>query len=170
MKTSWYLYRKINFKLLINNQLGLAWIANISKMLGYFFRSALGPQPNISTLSILVFLLQQRFAFTLHVSYCCVIRAYSSDFNPSSYLQLWIGSVHQSYTAGAFLCRACLFRRWCLHITWTHSFQNLSYSQYGWAVITKIVHQLKLLQLSIFDDRNPTMARVIAIYQKSMTT
>ena len=88
MKTSWYLYRKINFKLLINNQLGLAWIANISKMLGYFFRSALGPQPNISTLSILVFLLQQRFAFTLHVSYCCVIRAYSSDFNPSSYLQL----------------------------------------------------------------------------------
>ena len=41
---------------------------------------------------------------------------------------------------------------------------------YGWAMITKIVHQLKLLQLSKFDDRSPTMARVIAIYQKYMTT
>ena len=41
---------------------------------------------------------------------------------------------------------------------------------YGWAMITKIVHQLKLLQLPKFHDRSPTMARVIAIYQKYMTT
>ena len=139
-------------------------------MFGYLFLSVLGAQPNNLTPNSIVFLILQKFEFSLHVRYYCVIRAWSSDFNPCSYLQLWIGSAHQSYTAGAFLCRACLFRRWCLHITWTHSFQNLSYSQYGWAVITKIVHQLKLLQLSIFDDRNPTMARVIAIYQKSMTT
>ena len=45
MKTSWYLYRKINFKLLINNQLGLAWIANISKMLGYSFGQPLALSP-----------------------------------------------------------------------------------------------------------------------------
>ena len=40
---------------------------------------------------------------------------------------------------------------------------------YGWAIITKIVHQLKLMQLSRFDDRSPIMARVITIYQKLMT-
>ena len=57
MKTSWYLYRKINFKLLINNQFRPAWKANISKMFGYLLLSALGPQPNISTLSSFVFLL-----------------------------------------------------------------------------------------------------------------
>ena len=41
---------------------------------------------------------------------------------------------------------------------------------YGWAMITKIVHQLKLLQLPRFDDPSPTMDRVIAIYQKLKTT
>ena len=41
---------------------------------------------------------------------------------------------------------------------------------YEWAVVTKTVHQLKFLQLSKFNDRSPTMARVIAIYQKHMTT
>ena len=101
MKTSWYLYRKINFKFLINNQLGPAWRASISKMFGYLFLSALDPQPNNSTLSTLVFLLLQKFVFTIHVRYCCVIRAWSSDFNPPPYLQLLISSVHQSYTAGA---------------------------------------------------------------------
>ena len=155
MKTSWYLYRKINFKLLINNQLGLAWIANISRMIGYFFLSTLGPQPNISTLSILVFLLQQRFAFTLHVSYCCVIRAYSSDFNPSSYLQLWIGSVHQSYTAGVSLGEELI---------------RLSSLGAGDFILCDIVHQLKLLQLSWFDDRSPIMARINAIYRNHMAT
>ena len=41
---------------------------------------------------------------------------------------------------------------------------------YEWAVVTKTVHQLKFLQLSKFNDRSPIMARVIAIYQKHMTT
>ena len=41
---------------------------------------------------------------------------------------------------------------------------------YEWAVATKTVHQLKFLQLSKFNDRSPTMARVIANYQKHMTT
>ena len=41
---------------------------------------------------------------------------------------------------------------------------------YEWAVVTKTVHQLKFLQLSKFNDRSPTMAQVIAIYQKHMTT
>ena len=36
----------------------------------------------------------------------------------------------------------------------------------GWAMVTKNVHQLKLLQLFRFDDRGPSMARVIKIYQK----
>ena len=31
----------------------------------------------------------------------------------------------------------------------------------GWAMVTKIVHQLKLLQLSRSDDHSPTMARVL---------
>ena len=56
MKTSCYLCRKINFKLLIKNQLGPAWTVNISKMFEDLFFSALAPQPNISTLSTLVFL------------------------------------------------------------------------------------------------------------------
>ena len=41
---------------------------------------------------------------------------------------------------------------------------------HGRAMITKIVHQLKLLQLSRFDGGRSTMARVITIYQKLMTT
>ena len=41
---------------------------------------------------------------------------------------------------------------------------------YEWAVVTKTVHHLKFLQLSKFNDRSPTMAQVIAIYQKHMTT
>ena len=124
-------------------------------MLGYFFRSALGPQPNISTLSILVFLLQQRFAFTLHVRYYCVIRAYSSDFNLSSYLQLWIGSVHQSYTAGVSLGEELI---------------GLSSLGAGDFILCDIVHQLKLLQLCLFDDRSPIMARINAIYRNHMAT
>ena len=103
LKATCYLQQQINFKLLIKNQLGPARRAKISKMFGYLFFSALGPQPNISTLSTLVFLLLQKFEFALHVRYCCIIRAWSSDFNPSSYLQLWIGCVHQSCTADTSL-------------------------------------------------------------------
>ena len=94
LKTNWYLQRKINFKLLIKNQLDPAWRAAISKMFGYLFFSALDPQPNISTLSTLVFFPLQKFEFALYLRYCCTIRAWSSDFNPSCYLQLWIVCVH----------------------------------------------------------------------------
>ena len=103
MKTSWYFYWKINYNFLINNQLGPSWRVNISKMFGYLFFSDLGSQPNISTLSTQVFRLLQKFKFALHFSYCCTIKAWSSDFNPSSYLQLWIGIVHQSHAAAASL-------------------------------------------------------------------
>ena len=99
MKTTWSLYRKIDFKLLINNHLGPAWRTNISEVFGYLFFSAFCPQANISTPSTLVFLLLQKFEFTLHFRYCCIIRAWSSNFNPSSYLQLWTGCIHQNYAA-----------------------------------------------------------------------
>ena len=72
-------------------------------MFGYLFLSTLGPQPNILTLSTLVFLLLQKFEFTLHFKFCCVIREWWSDINPSCYLKPWLDSVHQSYTAGACL-------------------------------------------------------------------
>ena len=143
-------------------------------MFGCLFFSALGSQPNISILSTLVFLLLQKFKFAFHVRYCCIIRAWSSDFNPSSYLQLWIESVHQSHTAGAslgeeligisslgagdFILRVLIAFKTCLM------------PSYFWAMITKIVHQLKLLQFSKFDARSSTMAQVIAICQKRMTT
>ena len=42
-------------------------------------------------------------------------------------------------------------------------------SSYGWAMIIKTVHKLKLLQLFRFGDRSPIMAQVITIYQKLMT-
>ena len=108
----------------------------------------LGAQPNISTLSALVFLLLQKFELTLLVRYCCVIRTLSSNFNPSCYLQLWLGSVHQSYTAGAslgeeliglsslgagdFILRRLMAFKFC------HT------ASYGWAMMTKIVDQLEL--------------------------
>ena len=41
---------------------------------------------------------------------------------------------------------------------------------YGWAMVIKNVYQLKLLQLSKLDDRCPTIARVIAIYQSHIIT
>ena len=96
-------YNSNVLKMKTPNQLGLAGTVNISKIFGSLFFSALGPQPDFSNLSILVFPPLQKFEFTLHVRYCCVIRAWSSDFNPSSYLQLWIGSVHQSHAPGASL-------------------------------------------------------------------
>ena len=154
MKTSWYLYRKINFKLLINNQVGPTWRANISKMFGYLFLSALGPQPNISTLSTLVFLLLQKFVFTLHLRYCCVIRAWSSDFNPFSYLQLWIGSVHQSYTTCASLGEQLI---------------RLSSLGAGDFILIDIVHQLKLLQCPNLMTVAQSWLELLT-YQKLMTT
>ena len=129
------------------------------------FLSVRAPQPNISTLSILVFLLLQKFEFTLHFKFCCIIREWSSDFNLPSYLQLWIGSLHESYAAVAslgeeligisFLDAADLILRGLI------AFKICHMPSYGWAMITKIVHDLKLLQLSRFDDSSPTMAWVI---------
>ena len=49
------------------------------------------------------------------------------------------------------------------------SFKICRMSSYGWAMVTKVVHQVKLLQLSKFNDHGPTMALVIAIYQNHMT-
>ena len=154
MKTSWYLYRKINFKLLINNQFGPAWRANISKIIGYFFLSALGRRPDISTLSTLVFLLLQKFVFTLHLRYCCVIRAWSSDFNPFSYLQLWIGSVHQSYTTCTSLGEQLI---------------RLSSLGAGDFILIDIVHQLKLLQCPNLMTVAQSWLELLT-YQKPMTT
>ena len=142
-------------------------------MFGYLFLSALAPQPNISTLSILVFLLLHKFEFTLRFKFCCVIREWSNDFNPSSYLQPWIGSLHQSYTAGASLGEKLIgissLGAADFILRGLIAFKICHMPSYGWAMITKIVHQLSLLQLSRFDHRSPTMARVITIYQKFMT-
>ena len=141
-------------------------------MFGYLFFSTLVPQANISTPSTLIFLILQNFEFTCHIRHCCVTRVGSSNFNPSSYLQLWIGCVHQCYTAvtsfeqvlielsslgaGDFILHGII------------SFKICRMSSYGWAMVTKVVHQVKLLQLSKFNDHGPTMAQVIAIYLKHM--
>ena len=174
LKASWYLQGKINFKLLIKNQLGPARTAKIAKMFGYLFFSVFGPQPNISTLNTLVFLLLQKFEFALYVRYCYIIRAWSSDFNPSSYLQLWIDSIHQSHTAGASLEEELIglssLGAGDFILRGPIAFKTCLMPSYVWAMITKTVHQLKLLQFSKFDDRNPTMAQVIAICQMHMTT
>ena len=50
------------------------------------------------------------------------------------------------------------------------AFKTCHKLSYEWAVVTKIVHQLKFLHLSKFNDCSPSMARVIGIYQKYMTT
>ena len=143
-------------------------------MFGYLFLSALGSQPNISTLSTLVFLLLQKFEFTLYFKFRCVVIKCSSDFNLSSYLKPWIGSVHQSYTAGASLGEELIgissLDAADLILRGLIAFKICHMPSYGWAMITKIVHQLKLLQLPRFNDGSPIMARVITIYQKLMTT
>ena len=97
-----------------------------------------------------------------------------NDFNSSSYLQLGTGYVRQSCTAGTFLGKVLIglssygagdfITRG--HIT----FKICGMPSYGWAMVPKIVHHLQLLQLLKFDGHSPTMARVIAIYQKHMTT
>ena len=86
MKTSWYLYRKISFKLE-----GKTFL----KCLGICFSQPLTLSPKFHataqcnpTLSTLVFIFLQMFESTLYVRYCCIIKGWSSDFNPSSYLQL----------------------------------------------------------------------------------
>ena len=118
-------------------------------MFEYLCLSALGPQPNISTLSTLVFLLLQMFEFTLHFKFCCVIREWSSDFNPSSFLQPQIGSVHQSYTAGPFLGEELIgissLGAGDFMLRGLIAFKIYHMPNYGWAIIAKIVHQLKLL-------------------------
>ena len=129
------------------------------------FLSVLAPQPNISTLSILVFFLLQKFEFTLHFKFCCIIREWSSDFNPSCYLQLWIGSLHENYTAGASLIEELIgissLDAADFILRGLIAFKICHMPSYGWAMITKIVHELKLLQLSRFDDGSPAMAWVI---------
>ena len=50
------------------------------------------------------------------------------------------------------------------------TFKICGMPSYGWAMVTKIVHQLKLLQLLRFDDRIPSMARVITIYRSPSVT
>ena len=136
-------------------------------MSGYLFLSALGLQPNISP-STKVWIYTPRQVLLRH----CVRRW--SSFNPSSYLQLWIGSVHQSYTAGASLGEELIgissLGAGDFILRGLIAFKICHMPSYGWAMITKIVHQLKLLQLSRSDSCSPTMAQVITIYQKLMTT
>ena len=135
---------------------------------------SLSPWPSAQyfKLSTLVLLLLQKFEFTLHFKFCCVIWEWSRNFNPS-YLQPWIGSVHQSYTAGAALGEELIGISSVgvgdFILCGLIAFKICHMPNYGWAMITNIVHQLKLLQLSRSDDRSPTMARVITIYQKLMT-
>ena len=173
LKTSWYLRWEINFKLLIKNRLDPAQRAKISKMFGYLFLSTLGPQHNISNLSTLVFLLLQKFEFAFHVWCCCVIRAWSSDFNSSSYLQLWIDCIHQSCTTGKYLGMELIkLSSLCVGDFILRGFITLKICgmpSYWCSMVTNIVHHLKLLRLIRFHARSPTMARVIAIYQKHMT-
>ena len=139
-------------------------------MFGCFFFSALISQPNISTLITLVFLLLQKFKFALHVRYCYVITVWSSDFHPSSYLQLWIDSVHQSDTAGASLGEELIglssLSAGDFTLRGLIAFKTYLMPSNVWTMITKIVHQLKLLHFSKLDDCSP----VIAICQKHMTT
>ena len=142
-------------------------------MFEYLFLSAHGYHLNISTLSTLVFLLLQKFEFTLLSSSVASLE-WTRDFNPSSYLQPWIGSVHQSYTAGASLGEELIgissLGAGDFILRGLIAFKICHMPSYGWAMITKIVHQLKLLQLSRCDSCSPTMAQVITIYQKLMTT
>ena len=126
-----------------------------------------------STLSTLVFLLLQKFEFDFRVRYCCVIRALPSDFNPSSYLQLWIGCVHQSWTAGTSLGEELMGLSSLgandLILSGLITFKICHKPCYEWVVVTKTVHHLKFLQLSKFNDRSPIMARIVAIYQIHIT-
>ena len=143
-------------------------------MFEYLFFSALGCQPNISILSTLVFLLLQKLKFALHGRYCYFIRAWSGDFNPSSCLQLWIGSVHQNHRAGASLGEGLIGLSSLgvgdFILGGLIAFKISHMPSYGWVMITKILYQLKLLQFSKFDDCTLTMDRVIGICQKHMTT
>ena len=50
------------------------------------------------------------------------------------------------------------------------TFKTCHKPSYEWVVVTKTVHQLKFFQLPKFNDRSPTMDRVITIYQKHLTT
>ena len=134
-------------------------------MLEYLLFRVFGPQPNISTLSNLVFLLLQNFKFIPHVRYCCVVRAWLIDFHQSSYLQVWIGCVHQSHTAGVSLGEELIGLSFLgagdFTLLGLIIFKICYMPSYGWAVVSKNVHQLKLLQLSKFDDRSPTMAQLL---------
>ena len=108
-------------------------------MFGYLFFSALVPQTNMSSPSVLIFPLLQKFEFTA----------------VTSFEQELIGL--SSLGAGNFILRGII------------SFKICHRSSYGWAMVTKTVQQLKLLQFSKFNDHGLTMVRVITIYQKHMT-
>ena len=90
------------------------------------------------------------------------------------HLQLLIGCVRYSCAAGASLREELMglssLGAGDFILSGLIAFKIFHKPSYEWAVATKTVHQLKFLQLSKFNDRSPTMARVIAIYQKHMTT
>ena len=112
------------------------------KSLGTCFFLALGPQSNISTLSTLAFLLLEKCEFALQAMHCCVIRTWSTDFNPSSYLQLWISCVHQSCTAGTSLgeelIRLSSLGAGDLILGGLTAFKICHVASYGWAMVFEI--------------------------------
>ena len=90
------------------------------------------------------------------------------------HLQLLIGCVRYSCAAGASLREELMglssLGAGDFILSGLITFKIFHKPSYEWAVVTKTVHQLKFLQLSKFNDRRPTMARVNAIYQKLMAT
>ena len=168
---NWKQLGTYNRKLTLNSWLKISMVQlgqqRFLKCLGICFSQLLA-------LSTLVFLLLQKFEFGLHVRYYCIIKAWSSDFNPFSYHQLWIGCVHQSCAANTSLRQELIglsslgagdfIQRDLI------TFKICGMPSYGWDMVANIVHQLKLLQLFRFDDRSLSMAWVITIYQRHMTT
>ena len=172
MKTSWHLYRKINFKLLI---ISLAQLGEqiILKRLGVCFSQPLALSPTFQSWT--PWFLSFYKSLNLHSTLGTVASLERGQVNlVSSYLQLWIGSVHQSYTAGASLGEELIqvssLGAGGFMLRDLIAFKICHMPSCGWVITTRIVYQLKLLQFSKFDDHSPTMARVIAIYQKKIIT
>ena len=157
MKRSWYLLRKINFNILINNQLAQYGEQIFLKCLGICFSQPLALSAIFQPRAPQFFSFYE--SLNLHSTSSSVA---SLESGHVILIRLLISSVHQSYTAGASLGEDLIgissLGRGDLILCGLIAFKICHMPGYGQAMITKIKHQLKLFQFSRFDDCSPIIA------------
>ena len=168
MKRSWYLQRKINFNILINNQLAQYGEQIFLKCLGICFSQPLALSPIFQPRAPQFFSFYESLNLhstsssvaSLESGHVILIRLLISSNEYAAFIKIILAGA----SLGDQLIEISALGGGDFILYGLIAFKICHMPSYGWAMITKIVHQLKLLQLSRFENQSPTMARAITIY------